>query len=58
VWHRDGVIAEERLRTRQLLLICAVEVLAMALDTGPRLRLLPHLHGCDGFFAAVLERNP
>jgi MFS family permease len=31
VWHRDGVIAEERLRTRQLLLICAVEVLAMAL---------------------------
>jgi MFS family permease len=31
VWHRDGVIAEERLRTRQLLLICAVEVLAMGL---------------------------
>ena len=30
----------------------------VALDTGPRLRLLPHLHGCDGFFAAVLERNP
>jgi 16S rRNA (cytosine967-C5)-methyltransferase len=30
----------------------------IALDTGPRLRLLPHLHGCDGFFAAVLERNP
>ena len=28
------------------------------LDTGPRLRLLPHVHGCDGFFAAVLERNP
>ena len=31
MWHRDGVIAEERLRTRQLLLICAVEVLAMGL---------------------------
>jgi MFS family permease len=31
VWHRDVVIAEERLRTRQLLLICAVEVLAMGL---------------------------
>jgi MFS family permease len=31
VWHRDGVIAEERLRTRQLLLICAVAVLAMGL---------------------------
>jgi len=28
----------------------------IALDTGPRLRLLPHVHGCDGFFAAVLER--
>jgi MFS family permease len=31
VWHRDGVIAEQRLRTRQLLLICAVAVLAMGL---------------------------
>jgi 16S rRNA (cytosine967-C5)-methyltransferase len=29
----------------------------IALDTGPRLRLLPHVHGCDGFFAAVLERT-
>ena len=28
----------------------------IALDTGPTLRLLPHRHGCDGFFAAVLER--
>jgi 16S rRNA (cytosine967-C5)-methyltransferase len=27
------------------------------LDTGTRLRLLPHVHGCDGFFAAVLERR-
>lgn len=27
------------------------------LDTGPRLRLRPDLHGCDGFFAAVLERH-
>jgi len=27
------------------------------LDTGRRLRLLPHVHGCDGFFAAVLERQ-
>ena len=30
----------------------------IALDTGPALRLLPHRHGCDGFFAAALERNP
>ena len=29
----------------------------IALDTGPTLKLLPHLHGCDGFFAAVLERS-
>ena len=29
----------------------------VALDTGPRLRLMPHVHGCDGFFAAVLERT-
>ena len=28
----------------------------IALDTGPTLKLLPHLHGCDGFFAAILER--
>ncbi len=28
----------------------------IALDTGPTLKLLPHLHGCDGFFAAVLQR--
>ena len=28
----------------------------IALDTGPMLRLYPHRQGCDGFFAAVLER--
>ncbi|HET7098506.1 MAG TPA: RsmB/NOP family class I SAM-dependent RNA methyltransferase [Casimicrobiaceae bacterium] len=28
----------------------------IALDTGPALKLLPHVHGCDGFHAAVLER--
>jgi len=27
------------------------------LDTGTTLKLLPHRHGCDGFFAAVLERQ-
>ncbi|HET9699934.1 MAG TPA: RsmB/NOP family class I SAM-dependent RNA methyltransferase [Burkholderiales bacterium] len=27
------------------------------LDTGRYLRLLPHRHGCDGFFAAALERS-
>jgi 16S rRNA (cytosine967-C5)-methyltransferase len=28
----------------------------IALDTGAMLRLTPHRHGCDGFFAAVLQR--
>ncbi len=28
----------------------------IALDTGTSLRLLPHRHGCDGFFAAIVER--
>jgi len=40
-------------------LSCA-EVLAkqgIALDTGEDLHLLPHLHGTDGFYAAVLERT-
>jgi 16S rRNA (cytosine967-C5)-methyltransferase len=26
------------------------------LETGERLRLLPHVHDTDGFFAAVMER--
>jgi 16S rRNA (cytosine967-C5)-methyltransferase len=27
------------------------------LDTGRLLRLYPHLHGTDGFFAAALQRS-
>ncbi|MBC7778571.1 MAG: RsmB/NOP family class I SAM-dependent RNA methyltransferase [Proteobacteria bacterium] len=41
-------------------LIPANEVLraqGIALDTGPFLELLPHRHGTDGFFAAVLGRS-
>jgi len=30
----------------------------VTLDTGPLLRLLPHLHGTDGFFAAAMARTP
>ncbi len=40
-------------------LVPANEVLAqqnIALDTGEYLKLLPHLHGTDGFFAAVFEK--
>ena len=29
----------------------------IALDTGERLRLWPHRHGTDGFFAAAYERR-
>ena len=29
----------------------------IALDTGEYLRLAPHVHGTDGFFAALLERK-
>ena len=29
----------------------------IALDTGEFLRLLPHRHGTDGFFAAAMQRN-
>lgn len=29
----------------------------IAIDTGDYLRLLPHLHQTDGFFAAVFEKN-
>jgi MFS family permease len=48
VWHRDGVIAEERARTRQLLLVCGVAVLAMGLwfsasAVVPQLRAEWHL---------------
>ena len=28
----------------------------ITLDTGPMLRIFPHKHGCDGFFAAVMTR--
>ncbi|HQR60381.1 MAG TPA: RsmB/NOP family class I SAM-dependent RNA methyltransferase [Methylophilaceae bacterium] len=47
---------EQRLEFKQL---NAAEILAqqkVALDTGPTLKLLPHLHGTDGFFAAAFER--
>jgi len=30
----------------------------IAIDGGQRLRLFPHLHGTDGFFAAAFERQP
>ena len=40
-------------------LSCAALLAAqkIPLDTGERLRLWPHLHGTDGFFAAAFERS-
>jgi 16S rRNA (cytosine967-C5)-methyltransferase len=40
-------------------LSCAALLAAhkIALDTGERLRLWPHVHGTDGFFAAAFERS-
>ena len=35
----------------------ALAARGIALDTGKTLRLLPHIHGTDGFFAAVLEKT-
>jgi 16S rRNA C967 or C1407 C5-methylase (RsmB/RsmF family) len=29
----------------------------VSLDTGPTLKLLPHVHHCDGFFAAAMGRS-
>jgi len=44
----------------QFTLVPANGILAqqqIALDTGPYLKLLPHLHQTDGFFAAVFEKE-
>ncbi len=54
-------IAEAFLETNpEFSLMPASEILAqqqIKLDTGKYLKLLPHLHGTDGFFAAVFERK-
>ena len=52
-----GFLADRRdfgkLHCQDLLLLQEI-----ALETGEYLRLLPHVHGTDGFFAAALQRNP
>jgi 16S rRNA (cytosine967-C5)-methyltransferase len=35
-----------------------LEQQGIAIDTAERMRLWPHIHGTDGFFAAVFERRP
>lgn len=57
----NEAIAEAFLQAHQdFKLVPANEVLAqqnIVLDTGEYLKLLPHLHGTDGFFAAVFEKT-
>jgi 16S rRNA (cytosine967-C5)-methyltransferase len=56
----DDVVAAFLASHAAFRLVPAAEVLArqqIAVDTGDTLQLYPHLHGCDGFFAAVLERS-
>jgi 16S rRNA (cytosine967-C5)-methyltransferase len=57
----NEVIAEAFLASHpDFSLVPANEILAqqqIKLDTGKFLNLLPHLHGTDGFFAAVFERK-
>jgi len=56
----NEAIAEAFLRAHSdFKLIPANQILAqqqISLDTGDYLKLLPHLHGTDGFFAAVFEK--
>ena len=43
----------------QFTLISAINALKqqhIALDSGEFLQLYPHRHGCDGFFAAVMNK--
>jgi 16S rRNA (cytosine967-C5)-methyltransferase len=55
----DAVADAFQASQREFLPVSAATVLAghrIALDTGERLRLWPHIHGTDGFFAAIFER--
>ncbi|HRG70744.1 MAG TPA: SAM-dependent methyltransferase, partial [Thauera aminoaromatica] len=55
----DGIVDAFLAAHPEFRALSAQEVLAaqgVALETGERLRLLPHVHDTDGFFAAVMER--
>ncbi|HLD08606.1 MAG TPA: RsmB/NOP family class I SAM-dependent RNA methyltransferase, partial [Methylophilaceae bacterium] len=58
----NEAIAEAFLSTHpDFILVPANEILAqqkIALDTGKYLKLFPHMHKTDGFFAAVFEKAP
>ena len=52
----DHFLAEQNGNFRLLDCQSILEAQGVTLPTGPYLRVLPHSHLCDGFFAAVLER--
>ncbi|MEP7208660.1 MAG: RsmB/NOP family class I SAM-dependent RNA methyltransferase [Casimicrobiaceae bacterium] len=53
----DGFLAQNP-RFRPVPVAAELARAGIGLDTGERLRLYPHVHGCDGFFAAIVERIP
>jgi 16S rRNA (cytosine967-C5)-methyltransferase len=56
----QGVVAAFLAAHPQFRIVPANEIFArqkIDLDTGEFLQLYPHRHGCDGFFAAALERD-
>ena len=56
----EAIVDQFATTTPQFAPLSCAELLAaqrIALDTGERLRLWPHRHGTDGFFAAAYERR-
>lgn len=56
----EGIVQQFLAAHPQFQLVPMREVMAaqkIALDTGDYLKLLPHVHGTDGFFAAVMQRQ-
>ncbi|MGQ0654137.1 MAG: RsmB/NOP family class I SAM-dependent RNA methyltransferase [Betaproteobacteria bacterium] len=56
----NDAVADEFASEPGLRAVSCADLLAaqrIALDTGARLRLSPHVHGTDGFFAAAFERK-
>lgn len=56
----EAIVEAFKQANSEFTLVPANEILAqhhINLDTGPYLKLLPHLHGTDGFFAAVFEKT-
>jgi 16S rRNA (cytosine967-C5)-methyltransferase len=56
----DAVAADFQRQNPEFSAVSCAELLEaqrIALDTGERLRLFPHLHGTDGFYAAAFVKN-